>query len=87
VKEPDGIFILEAPISGLYSLGVFKEARKRHPGVPINAVLSTSDSWPHTGGVRQVKRENLIVDTVFPMHQGPMPWPQVIALIEKSTHS
>jgi hypothetical protein len=197
VKEPDGIVILEAPISGSYTQGVLKEARKRHPGVPINAVLSTSDSWPHTGGVRQavalslpvyildlnrplldkmmsaphtldpdalqksngsnaphwkivankvelgsganrielyplrgasterqymvyfpehhllyasdtlalnddgtlydpelmyevvqaVKRENLIVDTVFAMHQGPMPWDQVIALIEKSLHS
>jgi hypothetical protein len=197
VKEPDGIVILEAPISGSYTQGVLKEARKRHPGVPINAVLSTSDSWPHTGGVRQavalglpvyvldlnrplldkmmsaphtlepdalqrsnnagavhwkivankqeigsganrielyplrgaaterqymvyfpghhllyasdtlalnddgslydpelmnevaqaVKRENLIVDTVFAMHQGPMPWDQVLALIEKSLHS
>jgi hypothetical protein len=197
VKQPDGIVILEAPISGSYTQGVLKEARKRHPGVPINAVLSTSDSWPHTGGVRQavalglpvyildlnrplldkmmsaphtlepdalqklnssgpphwkivankqeigsganrielyplrgaaterqymvyfpehhllyasdtlalnddgslydpelmyevaqaVKRENLIVDTVFAMHQGPMPWDQVIALIEKSLHT
>jgi hypothetical protein len=197
VKEPDGIVILEAPISGLYTQGVLKEARKRHPGAPIIAILSTSDSWPHTGGVRQVvalglpvyildlnqalldsmmkaphtlepdalqnsrnakqphwqivadkreiggganrmelyplrgasterqymvyfpgrhllyasdtlalnddgtlydpelmyevaqavKRENLIVDTVFAMHQGPMPWEQVIALIEKSRHS
>jgi hypothetical protein len=197
VKEPDGIVILEAPISGSYTQGVLREARKRHPGVPINAVLSTSDSWPHTGGVRQavalglpvyildlnrpllekmmsaphtlepdalqksnnsiaphwkivankqeigsgvnrielyplrgasterqymvyfpehhllyasdtlalnddgtlydpelmyevaqaVKRENLIVDTVFAMHQGPMPWDQVIVLIEKSSHS
>jgi hypothetical protein len=197
VKEPDGIVILEAPISGLYTQGVIREARKRHPGKPINAVLSTSDSWPHTGGVRQavaqglpvyildlnrplldrmmsaphtmepdalqkskepkephwkivakkqelgagvnrmelypvrgasterqymvyfpehhllyasdtlalnddgtlydpelmyevaqaVKRENLIVDTVFAMHQGPIPWAQVIALIEKSLHS
>jgi hypothetical protein len=34
-----------------------------------------------------VKRENLIVDTVFAMHQGPMPWEKVIALIEKSRHS
>ena len=33
-----------------------------------------------------VKRENLIVDTVFAMHQGPMPWEQVTALIEKSNH-
>jgi hypothetical protein len=197
VKEPDGIVILEAPISGLYTQGVIREARKRHPGNPINSVLSTSDSWPHTGGVRlavaqglpvyildlnrplldkmmsaphtiepdalqkskqskephwkivakkqeigaganrmelypvrgasterqymvyfpehhllyasdtlalnddgtlydpelmyevaqAVKRENLIVDTVFAMHQGPIPWAQVIALIEKSGHS
>jgi hypothetical protein len=196
VKEPDGIIILEAPISGLYTQGVFREARKRHPSMPINGVLSTSDSWPHSGGVRQavalglpvyildlnqplldkmmsaphtiepdalqksknphvphwkivakkqevggganrielyplrgasterqymvyfpehhllyasdtlalnddgslydpelmyevaqaVKRENLIVDTVFAMHQGPMPWEQVTVLIEKSRH-
>jgi hypothetical protein len=197
VKEPDGIMILEAPISGLYTQGVIREARRHYPGKQISAVLSTSDSWPHTGGVRQavalglpvyildlnrplldrmmsaphtlepdalerspngkephwklvankqelgsganrmelyplrgasterqymvyfperrllyasdtlalnddgtlydpelmyevaqaVKRENLIVDTVFAMHQGPMPWEQVIALIEKSLHS
>jgi hypothetical protein len=196
VKEPDGLVILEAPISGLYTQGVIKEARRRHPGVAVSAVLSTSDSWPHTGGVRQavalgipvyildlnrpllermmsaahtlepdalqksaprklphwnlvakkqevgsganrmelyplrgasterqylvyfpdrrllyasdtlalnddgslydpelmyevaqaVKRENLTVDTVFAMHQGPMPWDRVIALIEKSGH-
>jgi hypothetical protein len=196
VKEPDGVVILEAPISGLYTQGVIREARKRYPGRPINAVLSTSDSWPHTGGLRlavaqhlsvyildlnqplldrmmsaphtiepdvlqkskdskarwkvvagklelgggtnrmelyplrgasterqymvyfperhllyasdtlalnddgslydpelmyevsqAVKRENLIVDTVFAMHQGPMPWEQVMALIEKSRHT
>src|ERR1700722_17289888 len=197
VKEPDGIIILEAPISGLYTQGVIKEARRRHPSLPINGVLSTSDSWPHSGGVRQagalglpvyildlnqplldkmmsaphtiepdalqkspkshglhwkivakrqeigggenrielyplrgasterqymvyfpgrhllyasdtlalnddgslydpelmyevaqaVKRENLIVDTVFAMHQGPLPWEKVMKLIEKSRHS
>ncbi len=52
VKEPDGIVIIEAPISALYTQGVLKEARRRHPGTPVSAVLSTSDSWPHTGGVR-----------------------------------
>jgi hypothetical protein len=195
VKQSDGIIILEAPISGAYTQGVLKEARRRHPGLPINAILSTSDSWPHTGGVRQavalglpvyildlnqplldkmmtaphtiepdalqrapnpkprwklvakkeeigsganrmelyplrgasterqymvyfpehhllyasdtlalnddgslydpelmnevaqaVKRENLIVDTVFAMHQGPIPWEKALALIEKSRH-
>src|ERR1700722_13840748 len=197
VKEPDGIVVLEAPISSTYTQGVMKEARRRHPGMPISAVLSTSDSWPHTGGVRQalalglpvyildlnqplldrllsaphtiepdalqksktiepphwkivakkqeigaganrmelyplrgasterqymvyfpgrqllyasdtlalnddgslydpelmyevaraVNRENLIVDTVFAMHQGPLPWEKVMKLIEKSRHS
>lgn len=197
VKQRDGIVILEAPISGLYTQGVLKEARRHHPGMPIIAILSTSDSWPHTGGVRQavalglsvyildlnqplldrmlsaphtiepdalqksktsklphwkivankqeigsganrielypvrgasterqymayfpehhllyasdtlalnddgtlydpelmhevaqaVKRENLIVDTVFAMHQGAMPWEKVMTLIEKSRHS
>jgi len=59
VKEPDGIVILEAPISGLYTLGVFEEARERYPGMPIKAVLSTSDSWPHTGGVRMAVAQGL----------------------------
>jgi hypothetical protein len=34
-----------------------------------------------------VKRENLKVEIVFAMHQGPMPWDKVVALIEKSQHS
>jgi hypothetical protein len=196
VKQPDGIVILEAPISELYIKGVIEEARKRYPGTPVKTVLSTSDSWPHTGGVRfaaaqglplyildlnrplldrmisaphtvdpdaleqsrhskspnwkivsgkeeigsgenrmelyplhgasterqymvyfpesrllyasdtlalnedgslydpelmhevaqAVERASLKVDTVFAMHQGPMPWSQVLALIEKSQH-
>jgi hypothetical protein len=34
-----------------------------------------------------VKRDNLNVDTVFAMHQGPLPWARVTALIDKSRHS
>jgi hypothetical protein len=196
VKQPDGIVILEAPISGLYTQGVIEEARKRYPNLPVKAVLSTSDSWPHIGGVRfavaqgvpvyildlnqpllekmmkaphtldpdalessripkgpqwkivsekeevgngenrlelyplrgasterqymvyfpgshllyasdtlvlnddgtlydpelmreveqAVQRANLKVDTVFAMHQAPMPWDQVVSLVEKSQH-
>jgi hypothetical protein len=59
VKQSDGIVILEAPISGLYTQGVIEEAKKRYPGMPIKAVLSTSDSWPHTGGVRYAVSQNL----------------------------
>ncbi len=165
VKQQDGIVILETPLSGTYANGLIQEAKRRYPGIPIKAVLSTSDSWPHVGGVRQavaldlpvyildlnqqlldrlvksgkgenrmelyplrgssterqymvyfpehhllyasdtlslnengtlydpelmrevvhaVKREGLQVEKVFAMHQGPVPWPQVIALVEKA---
>ena len=54
VQGGDGLYILEAPISGIYTQGLFDETKKLHPGVVVKAVLSTSDSWPHVGGVRQV---------------------------------
>jgi hypothetical protein len=34
-----------------------------------------------------VARENLKVDTVFAMHQGPTSWDSVAGLIEKARHS
>lgn len=52
VKQDDGIVILETPMTSLYTEGLFAEARTRYPGLPIKAVLSTSDSWPHVGGIR-----------------------------------
>jgi hypothetical protein len=53
VRQPDGIVVLEAPISSGYSEKVIAEARRRFPGVPIKAVITTSDSWPHIAGIRQ----------------------------------
>ncbi len=61
VRQPDGIVILEAPISGMYTQGVIEEARRRYAAVPVKAVLSTSDSWPHTGGVRFAVAEQIPV--------------------------
>ena len=37
--------------------------------------------------IQAVERAKLKVDTVFAMHQGPVPWSQVIALVAKSQHS
>jgi hypothetical protein len=34
-----------------------------------------------------VKRENLTVEKVFAMHQGPVDWSQVIALLDKAHHA
>jgi len=59
VKQPDGIVILETPISRSFTEGILAEAKKRYPGQPIKAVLSTSDSWPHVGGLRLDVAEGL----------------------------
>ena len=53
VRQPDGIVIIEAPIGSGYSAAVLAEAEKRYPGVPVKAVITTSDAWPHLGGVRE----------------------------------
>jgi hypothetical protein len=53
VLQPDGIVVLEAPISAAYSQRVLKEAERRFPGAPVKAVISTSDSWPHFSGLRE----------------------------------
>jgi hypothetical protein len=52
VQQSDGVVILETPISGTFTQGLFEEAKRKYPATKINAVLSTSDSWPHTGGIR-----------------------------------
>jgi hypothetical protein len=54
VEQSDGIVLLESPLSGTYFGGVIDKAKADSPSQPIKAVLSTSDSWPHVGGVRQV---------------------------------
>ncbi|HUJ15556.1 MAG TPA: hypothetical protein VL284_17350, partial [Thermoanaerobaculia bacterium] len=53
VREADGIVIIEGPISNGYSAKVLDDVAKRFPGVPVKAVITTSDSWPHIGGLRE----------------------------------
>ncbi|HEY7546120.1 MAG TPA: hypothetical protein VID27_14610, partial [Blastocatellia bacterium] len=53
VRQPDGLVIIEAPISSGYSAKVLAEAQRRFPGVTIKAVITTSDAWPHVGGIRE----------------------------------
>jgi hypothetical protein len=53
IGQPDGIVILEGPISNGYSKHVIEDAEKRFPGLPIKAVVTTSDAWPHIGGLRE----------------------------------
>jgi hypothetical protein len=53
VRQQDGIVVVEAPMSSGYSAKVIELAQSRFPGVPIKAVITTSDSWPHIGGLRE----------------------------------
>jgi len=53
VKTAEGIYIIEAPISSGFSKGVINEVKQKFPGEKIVGVLSTSDAWPHLGGVRE----------------------------------
>jgi hypothetical protein len=34
--------------------------------------------------VEAVQREGLQVTTVFAMHQGPLPWTDIVSLVEKA---
>jgi hypothetical protein len=53
VQQPDGLVIVEAPMSSGYSAKVIDFAQQKFPGVKIKAVITTSDSWPHIGGLRE----------------------------------
>ena len=70
VKQEDGIVVLEAPISSGYSAHVIAEAQRRYPGVPVKAVISTSDSWPHMGGIREYVARGVplyVLDRTLPL--------------------
>jgi len=53
IRQPDGIVVLEAPISAGYSAKVLAYAADRFPGVPIKAVITTSNYWWHVAGLRE----------------------------------
>lgn len=53
VHQDDGLVILEAPMSSGYSAKVIQMAERQFPGIAIKAVITTSDSWPHIGGLRE----------------------------------
>lgn len=53
VKQPDGVVIFEAHISGPYLHDVIGEANRRWPGAPIKAIVMSSDPWAHLGGLRE----------------------------------
>lgn len=53
VRQPDGLVILESTTSTSYSRQVLDFVAKRFPNVAVKAVVTTSDAWPHVGGIRE----------------------------------
>lgn len=64
VKQADGIVILEAPISAAHTRALLEQAHTRFPNTPIKAAITTSDAWPHFGGVREVVANGIPVYAV-----------------------
>jgi hypothetical protein len=53
IKQDDGVVILDGPLTSDYSAKVIADATQRFGGAPVKAVITTSDSWPHLGGMRE----------------------------------
>jgi hypothetical protein len=64
VRQADGIVVLEAPIGSAYSAQVIDAASKIFPVMAIKAVVTTSDAWPHLGGVREYVARGIPVYTL-----------------------
>jgi hypothetical protein len=59
IKQSDGLVVLEAPVSSEHTRALFAEAATRYPGVPIKAVITTSDAWAHFGGLREAVAQGI----------------------------
>jgi hypothetical protein len=53
VEQSDGLVVVEAPIGSHYSVQVLDELATRYPSSRVKALITTSDAWPHLGGVRE----------------------------------
>lgn len=60
VKQSDGVVMIEAPWSTGYTARALAFARKTY-GLPVKAVITTSDSWPHIAGVREAVAQHIRV--------------------------
>jgi hypothetical protein len=81
IRQDDGVLVLEAPISPGFTQGVLAKARADNPALPIKAVLTTSDSWPHVAGVRQAVAEKLpvyVLDLNLPLLERMMNAPHAL---------
>lgn len=80
IRQDDGVVVLEAPISSGYSAKVIEIAQSKFPGMPIKGVITTSDSWPHIGGVREYVARGIpvyVLDRTVPFIQRVVQAPRI----------
>ncbi len=65
IIQDDGILLIEAPISSGYSLQHLEWVKNKYPDKDIKGVISTSDAWPHIGGIREFVAREIPVYTFF----------------------
>jgi hypothetical protein len=53
VRQESRFVIVEGPFSSSYSEKVIADAQKRFGDAQVSAVITTSDAWPHIGGLRE----------------------------------
>jgi len=63
IEQEDGILVIEGPISSGYNEQHLAFLKKQYPNKPIKAVFSTSDAWPHLGGIRAFAAGNIPIYT------------------------
>lgn len=59
IKTENGIIVIEAPVSSAYTKAVINTVYKQFPNEKIKAVITTSDAWPHIGGLREYAANNI----------------------------
>jgi hypothetical protein len=64
VKQDDGVVIVEGPLTSEYSTKVIEDAQRRFGHAPLKALISTSDAWPHIGGLREYAARGVPIYTL-----------------------
>lgn len=64
IEQPDGLVILEATTGSNFSAQMIAAVEKRYPGKKIKAVVTTSDAWPHIGGIREYAAKGIPIYAV-----------------------
>lgn len=52
IEQSDGLVVLESVVNSSFAASFLDDLAVKYPGKRVKAVISTSDAWPHFGGIR-----------------------------------